>query len=402
VHARLDPLTRGLPAPRLLAPLELATAVVFGRDAEAPTLERRPGNHPLGALEAAMVPALRRAPCVVSFSGGRDSSALLAVATRLARREGLPEPIPVTLLFPQASRTHEGEWQEEVIRRLGCSDWVRLEFTDELDLVGPIARQVMSRLGLPYPYNLHLLLPLMEAGKGGSFVTGMGGDQALFAAGRALDVLARRARPAPRDVLRIAKAAAPRVVRRTALRGQVVLRFPWLSEHGNDALERSWLNEVARSPLRWNERLREMWRSRFMQLSLDRIAALARRVDVEPIHPFVDPGFISVLAATAGATGFRDRSAAMHGLFAEDLPERVVTRETKASFDEVLWNRHTHSFLAGMTPERLRPSLRMLAVEELTDHQALLEHWQQPQPLANSFLLLQACWLAEHAEIIGQ
>jgi asparagine synthetase B (glutamine-hydrolysing) len=402
VPARLDALTCRLPTPGLLAPLELASGVVFGRDARAPTFARRPAGQPLDALEAAIVPALRRAPCVVSFSGGRDSSALLAVAMRLARREGLPEPIPVTLLFPQASRTHEGEWQEEVISLLGCSDWVRLEFTDELDLVGPTARRVMSWLGLPYPYNLHLLLPLMEAGKGGSFVTGMGGDQALFAAGRALDVLARRARPAPRDALRIAKAAAPRAIRRSALRGQVVLRFPWLSESGNDALERSWLSEVARSPLRWNVRLREMWRSRFMQLSLDQIRTLARRVDVEPVHPFVDPGFLSVLAATAGATGFRDRSAAMHGLFAQDLPERVVTRETKASFDEVLWNRHTQSFLAGMTPERLRPSLRMLAVEELTDHQTLVDHWQQPEPLANSFLLLQACWVAEHAELIAQ
>jgi asparagine synthetase B (glutamine-hydrolysing) len=396
--ARVDPLTGA----GTLAPLELASGVVFGRDARGPSFARRPPGPPLAALEAALMPALRRAPCVVSFSGGRDSSALLAVATRVARRECLPEPIPVTLRFPQAARTDEHEWQEEVIRRLGCSDWARLEFTDELDLIGPTARRVMSWLGLPYPYNLHLLLPLMEPGRGGSFVTGMGGDQSLFAAGRALDVLARRTRPVPRDGLRIAAAAAPRAVKRSALRGRVGLHFPWLSPSGNAALARGWLDEEVRKPLRWNARLREMWRSRFMQLSLERIASLGRHVDVEPVHPFVDAGFLSALAATAGSTGFPNRSAAMRALFAQDLPERVVTRGTKASFNEVLWNRHTQRFVAGLTPDRLEPALRTLAVARVVDPQALANHWSQPEPMANSFLLLQACWLAQQASPVAR
>ena len=60
------------------------------------------GLTPLAALEEAILPALRRPPCLVSFSGGRDSSCVLAAATRAARREGLQPPVPVTLRVSNA------------------------------------------------------------------------------------------------------------------------------------------------------------------------------------------------------------------------------------------------------------------------------------------------------------
>src|SRR6185503_3688944 len=58
-------------------PLETAAGVVLG---VAPR-RRLPASAggPLAALERAVLPALRRSPCLVSFSGGRDSSAVLAV-----------------------------------------------------------------------------------------------------------------------------------------------------------------------------------------------------------------------------------------------------------------------------------------------------------------------------------
>ncbi len=37
-----------------------------------------------------------RSPCVVAFFGGRDLSAILCVATHVARREGLSDPVPET------------------------------------------------------------------------------------------------------------------------------------------------------------------------------------------------------------------------------------------------------------------------------------------------------------------
>ena len=54
-----------------------------------------------------MLRALRRPPCLVSFSGGLDSSALLAVATAVARREGLDDPVPATLVVPGSPESDE-------------------------------------------------------------------------------------------------------------------------------------------------------------------------------------------------------------------------------------------------------------------------------------------------------
>jgi asparagine synthase (glutamine-hydrolysing) len=123
-----------------LTPLDIATGMPFG----AP---RRPAPLPAPAagLDAAILPALRHGPCLVSFSGGRDSSAVLAAAVAVARREGLPEPVPVTLRAPHAPRADESAWQERVVGHLGLGDWVRLDAGDELDAVGPHARRALTR-----------------------------------------------------------------------------------------------------------------------------------------------------------------------------------------------------------------------------------------------------------------
>src|SRR5262245_7497196 len=101
----------------VLTPLETATGLVNGI-VRQPRLPDERGT-PLAALEEAVLPALARPPCVVSFSGGRDSSAVLGVAVRAARRHGLDLPIPTTNRFPSAPGSNEDEWQESVIAHLG-------------------------------------------------------------------------------------------------------------------------------------------------------------------------------------------------------------------------------------------------------------------------------------------
>ena len=103
---------------------------------------------------------------MVSFSGGRDSSAVLAGAVNLARREGLPPPIPVTNVFPDVREADEHQWQQHVVRHLGLTEWVRLEHTDEAHLLGPYAQRVMLRHGLAWPFNVHFHLPLLDAAQG--------------------------------------------------------------------------------------------------------------------------------------------------------------------------------------------------------------------------------------------
>ena len=103
------------------SPLEIAAGRMFGEHEGAQGIGKADDGtlSPLAALEAAILPALARPPCLVSFSGGRDSSSVLAAATRAAAREGLDPPVPVTLRLRDAPMSDEAEWQELVVRDLG-------------------------------------------------------------------------------------------------------------------------------------------------------------------------------------------------------------------------------------------------------------------------------------------
>src|SRR5690242_21596158 len=103
---------------------------------------------PLGAggtLKDAVREAVLSGPTFVSFSGGRDSSAVLAAATSVARREGLSLPIPVTIRASEAPESDESDWQETVVRHLGVENWIKVEIDDELDAVGHYARRGLER-----------------------------------------------------------------------------------------------------------------------------------------------------------------------------------------------------------------------------------------------------------------
>jgi hypothetical protein len=82
----------------------------------------------------------------------------------------------------------------------------------------------------------------------------------------------------------------------------------------------------------------------------------------------------------------------MDFLFGDELPPDLVGRPSKASFDEVLWNRHTREFVSGLDPAELDGALAALELDSVVDARALAAHWSGPRPLANSFLVLQACW----------
>lgn len=379
-----------------LSALEIASHIVLGSEDTGDRPRPAPDASPIAVLERSLLQALLRPPCIVAFSGGRDSSALLSVAARVARREGLADPIPATLLFPAARLSDEADWQAQVIDHLGLTSWVRQTFTDELDLVGPVAQASMRRDGLPYPYNLHLLATLIAQARGGSFVTGLGGDQYLNPAGPSLDILARRRRPSGRDILHLGLDVSPRPVRRFVLRNRVGLEFPWLRPEANAQLSSAWREAFLREPLRCDRRLWSLWRSRLMRHTIRRIAASGEQADVAVHQPFAEVGFVAALARHAGATGFASRTSAMHALFGDVLPAELVGRATKASFNEVLWNRHTRAFIEDIDEAELKRALVALELDALVDSSALAAHWAAPDPLANSFLLLQACWLALH------
>lgn len=373
------------PAPFPLTPLEVACGIVLGPG--APAAQPHDGSTPIAAFERALLEALLRPPCLVSFSGGRDSSAVLAVATRVARREGLPLPIPATNRFPLVQSTDELVWQELVVARLGLSDWFRNDVEDELDCVGPVAVDVLARHGLLWPFNAFFHVPLLEAARGGALLTGIGGDEALGGSrwARASSVLSGRARPRPRDALRIALALAPPPVRAPAIRRTLDVRMPWLRPASFQEVLDAFVAQESREPFGWATDFR-WWRMlRAWQVAERSLGLLAADVDVLLVHPFADPAFAGALAHLPRGRRFAGRSAAMESLFGDVLPASLLERGDKATFDGAFFNRHSRRLAASWDGEGADPAH--------VDEARLRETWSSPAPDARSFLLLQCAWL---------
>ena len=346
---------------------------------------------PLAALEAVARRALERPPCLVSFSGGRDSSSVLTAATRVARREGRDPPVPITLRFPNAPTTEESEWQERVIRHLGLSEWEVREIGDELDLIGPTAAAVLRRHGVLYPFNAFLHLPLLEAARGGSFLTGVGGDH-VFLTWRwriLADVLARRRRPVPRDALRLAYAVSPRPLRALRERRRRGPLRSWLRPDARRAVDALEAAEDARQPVRWREWIRWRVRRRELVATLSSLGRLADDTDTLLLHPLVDPRFIAAVARAGGRLGLGDRTEAMRAIFAGALPDELLERSTKARFDEAFWRRESRDFAEHWNGSGVD--------ERLVVPKALRDEWLKPEPDARSTMLLQSAWLRAQA-----
>ena len=377
-----------------LTPLELASGLVLGgnRRLALPGPEER---DPVAAFERALLPALARPPCLVSFSGGRDSSTVLTLATALARREGLAPPVPATHVVSSAIESDESEWQERVVRWLRLDDWARIASEDELDAVGPVATAVLRRYGLLWPPNVHFHAPFLDAAKGGSLLTGIGGDEAFSASQwqRTAALAARAARPEPRDALRVGLALSPVPIRRAVLHRRMPSRFPWLRPDASEAVHRALADDAAREPLRWRARIRWIAGLRYLEVGRAGLDLLAQDADVLLVHPFTDRGFLASVAALRRGGRFLERTEGLRAVFGGLVPDDVLARTTKASFDGAFWNRHSRAFAAEWGGGGVD--------EDLVDAEALRREWAKERPDARTFLLLQAAWLAEQASARG-
>jgi Asparagine synthase len=348
------------------------------------------GRTPLAALEEAMLPALERAPCLVSFSGGRDSSSVLAAATRAARREGLAPPVPVTLRVRDAPRAEESEWQERVVCHLGLRDWELREVGAEMDRLGPYSVPVLARHGVLYPPNTFLQIPLLEAARGGCLLSGLGGDE-LFASWRwrnHADALAGRRRRTALDVARLAYAASPGPVRawRETRRYRLV-GLDWLRPEAVRSASRLVATARAEQPRSWARWVDWFARRRSVCASQWSLSLLASDADTVLMHPLLDSAFLAALARSGGRVGFGDRTAGMRALFGELLPDDVLARPTKAEYGEVFWGPATREFAESWSGNGVDP--------ELVDPAALTREWLKPRPHEDSAMLLHAAWLAE-------
>jgi asparagine synthetase B (glutamine-hydrolysing) len=367
-----------------LTQLEIASGLVLG---SVPVRQAATGAQAIVVLEDAIRPALLRPPCLVSFSGGRDSSAVLALAASLARREGHGLPIPVTNRFTGIANADESDWQERVIRHLALPDWIVIDHDDELDLVGPIATSSLRQHGLLWPFNAYFHVPLLCRARGGSLLTGLGGDEMLMASRHAdsLQLVRRAWRIRRTDALHLALTVAPRRVRAASARRGAPPHFVWLREAARAELGRGVAAQTASEPFRWAPHVR--WRAglRYLVVAAASLEALAADDDVQVTHPFLDGTVALAIAALPPRRRFADRSVAMRRLFGGLLPEDVLTRRSKACFDEVFWNCHARRFAASWDGSGVD--------EAVVDAGALREMWRGGSPSPLSFLLLQSLYL---------
>jgi asparagine synthase (glutamine-hydrolysing) len=381
----LEP-TPSLPA---LEPLEIHSGMILGRR-RAP---RRAARHSDGApgtvrrvLEELMRPALAATPCMVAFSGGRDSSAILALATGVARREGLADPIPLTFRYLDHPRTWETEWQELVVRHLGLGEWQRVEVRAELDVLGPLARATLRRHGLFWPPNAHARIPMLEAASGGSLLGGTGGDEVF----RAIVVPKKKTR------MQIVRSMPPQralmvgLVHALPARWQILaqyrhgLRFPWLRPAARREVRRRFVDSVVER--RKRHYLEAVGEDRYLELQEGFADAVTHAADVVLLEPFFEPRFLRALLAGTPASGFPSRTAAMEHFFGDLLPGELVRRTSKAVFTESLWGPDSRDFAARWNGSGLDPAL--------VDPEALRRHWRRPRPDMRSATALQAAWLA--------
>jgi asparagine synthetase B (glutamine-hydrolysing) len=378
---------------QILPPLELAAETAFGEDLAAPPLpDVDRALDPLRALEDSVVPYLERPPCIVSFSGGRDSSAILAVAVRAARREGLPPPVPVTLLYPGEPAADESAWQELVVRHLGLTEWERVELrSGERDLLGPLAQHVLRRHGVISPFGTYSMIPVFQRGAGGTVLTGEDGDGLFefWEYQRPIGVLSGQLRPELRDLRRLAKVALPASLRRPYFRRFRVAPMNWLRPAALGAYQRLWSRELASEPRRWDRRVDWWSRRRVNAVIKEGFGMVAGGYGAEVVHPFFDPRFLAALARRGGRRGFGDRTRAMSAVFSEVLPEAILRRKDKADFTRSGWGPAAKRFIAAWSG--------MGVPLDLVDPAGLRAAWAEALPDARTILLLHAAWLAESA-----
>jgi asparagine synthase (glutamine-hydrolysing) len=334
-----------------------------------------------------MVAPLSRPPCIVSFSGGRDSSLVLALAVQVARREGLPPPIPVTVRPAGDADAEEAEWQELVVRNLGLDDWVQVEIGEELDCVGPEAQRALLRHGILWPANVHFHLPQLRRAAGGSVLTGVGGDEVFSSSGwgRVRLLLERRVRPEPQDALRLAGALAPVAVRKRVAFARNDVELDWLRPAAQRKVIAAVAEEASAEPVRWRQRFHWLLGLSYLDVGIRSLGALAADWDVEMHHPLLDPVFVGTLASLPSGSRFSDRTEALATLFADVLPAGLESRSSKAAFTETLWGAPSRALVATWDGSRVDP--------EIVDVDALRHRWQVEGAIG-PHSLLQSIWLA--------
>ncbi len=377
--------------PAGLTELDVASGVVVGQDhgTSRPGFVH-PGPDPMTRLAELAVELLATSPCVIAFSGGRDSSALLAFFVDVARRHGLDEPIAATARWDGDVASDEREWQEQVIGAIGVQNWEIIRPGDDLDLLGDEAVGALLGQGLMWPPPAYAFRPMVRRAVGGVIVSGEGGDEAfgLYPHGRFWDAIRHRRVPLRPDWVAAVMACTPRPYRRRHWERKVPPYQSWLLPEARERFARQLADEMD-EPIRW-DRYQVVNRSRrAVGLTLRTLDAISALDGARYAGPLLDTAFLSGLATWGGSFGRGDRTAVMTALFGDLLPAPVLARTGKASFGGVFWGPASRRFAEEWDGTGLDG--------RLVDAEALRAEWLSPVPVYGSALPLHAAWLAHHA-----
>ncbi len=326
---------------------EIACGSMLGFDAQAPPLVIDGAQTPRKALEAVLRAALERGPCVIGFSGGRDSSVLLAVALDVARREGLPEPLPFTDRYPHVPESLEDDWQERVIAHLRPTDWLRLDHGSEHEVLGHAARQLTASHGVLLPATWAADVPPAELAVGTTVITGVGGDEMFLDAPRPiLAALRARRRPPLRRLHTLPIEIAPRRARSVAGFAMAIGGdASWLRPQCHRRIARIEGRDFAVAPARYDRFLEMLWRHREFRCTSAVGAMVIEQAGMRSLDPFTSAPVVAAFATHFGARFPLSRTAGLLEIVGDLLPRDVLARESKADFTAVFVGEETRDWV---------------------------------------------------------
>ncbi|PFG30449.1 asparagine synthase (glutamine-hydrolysing) [Paramicrobacterium agarici] len=368
-----------------LRPEEQAFAFPSGEPFARTAEHKQRSATPRVALEQIVKTAFTGIPVYVLFSGGRDSSAILALATAIARSLDADDPIPVTVKHPDAPRSDESDWQDLVLEHLSIRERIVLEFRGEQSLLSEAAQAGLTAHGLLWPSALQLHGAIYTKLVPGVLLTGEGGD--LVIEGRRITPLSEAVRNIwVRTSLREAYALVAHRGNDSDLTSALVARSPWLTREGQRRLTE--VIHSAKEPLAWNRSLRALVDSRPASMARANFAAVARAHGHSPLSPFDDERFFRALERTGGYWGFGGRTQMMRALFHDLLPDAILSRTTKAAFNETRWLEPEREFARSWNGDGVD--------HDLIDPERLRSEWLGESPSTHSTISLHAAWLAQN------
>ncbi|MGY1779773.1 asparagine synthase-related protein [Geodermatophilus sp. SYSU D01036] len=354
-------------------------------------------EHPAEALRAVLREEVLAGPCVVPFSGGRDSSLVLAVACDVAAEAGVELPTALTFRYPGDPAADEDEWQDLLMDHLRGRGqrppWLIRDIDDELDVVGPLVAPLLAERGHSlWPPAIGATVAIAQEAAGATVLSGEHGDEVLGARRATILSAAVRHRgrlpsPGRRQALH---AALPRGVVAAGILASR-RRLEWLTPAAGRRSR--WLDarESLHDPLRWDNGVRSTAARRGTVLGSRTMEVLTQRWGSRLAAPLAHPRVLAALASFGGPRGLPDRRTGTRLLSGGSLPEAVCARRTKGVFNGSRFHRHTRAVIERWSGEGVD--------RRWVDVDALRATWTADVLDAGTSSLLQAAWLAQQGAI---